>query len=134
MAFKVGLLGLGTVGGGTVQILQDPDQRQPLIRELEVHRVGVRTLDKPRPVSIPADRLTTDLESIVRDPEIDIVVEVLGGLEPSRSLILEAINHGKHVVTANKAVISRFGEEIFTAAEKRGSMSFSKLPWGAGFR
>jgi homoserine dehydrogenase len=132
VAFKVGLLGLGTVGAGTVQILQDPDQRQPLIRELEIYRVGVRTLDKPRPVAIPADRLTTDLESIVRDPEIDIVVEVLGGLEPSRSLILEAIKHGKHVVTANKAVISRFGEEIFTAAEKAGVYVLLEAAVGGG--
>ncbi len=132
MAFKVGLLGLGTVGSGTVQILQDPEHRHPLVQSLEIHRVGVRSLDKPRSVELSADRLTTDLESIVRDPEIDIVVEVLGGLEPARSLILMAIDQGKHVVTANKAVISRYGEEIFTAAEKAGVYVLLEAAVGGG--
>ncbi len=118
--FKIGLLGLGTVGTGTVKILQDPAQRHPLLRQLELYRVGVRSLDKPRSVPLRADQLTTDLESIVTDPEVDVVVEVMGGLEPARSLMLKAIAHGKHVVTANKAVISRFGEEIFTAAAEKG--------------
>jgi homoserine dehydrogenase len=120
VGFKIGLLGLGTVGTGTVKILQDPAQRHPLLRELELYRVGVRSLEKPRPVPIPAELLTTDLAAIVTDPQVDIVVEVIGGLEPARSLILQAIAHGKHVVTANKAVISRFGDEIFTAAAAKG--------------
>jgi homoserine dehydrogenase len=87
---------------------------------LELHRVGLRSPTKSRSVDIPADCITTDLESIVTDPDIDIVVEVMGGIEPARSLILQAIAHGKHVVTANKAVISRHGDEIFTAANKAG--------------
>lgn len=120
MTFKVGLLGLGTVGAGTAQILLTPDRRHPLLQELEIHRVGVRSLDKPRAVELPQQLLTTDLESIVTDPEIDIVVEVMGGLEPARSLILKAIEQGKHVVTANKAAIARYGDEIFTAANKAG--------------
>jgi homoserine dehydrogenase len=120
VAFKIGLLGLGTVGGGTAEILLNPALRHPLLQELAIHRVGVRALDKPRPVSLPDALLTTDLKSIVSDPEVDIVVEVMGGLEPARSLILEAIAHGKHVVTANKAAIARFGDEIFTAANQAG--------------
>lgn len=120
MAYKLGLLGLGTVGTGTVQIVLDSEGRHPLLQELEIERVGVRSLDKPRQVTLPSDQLTTDLESIVTDPEIDIVVELIGGLEPARSLILKAINHGKHIVTANKAVISRYGNEIFDAANKKG--------------
>ncbi|MEB3291640.1 MAG: homoserine dehydrogenase [Synechococcales bacterium] len=132
MGFKVGLLGLGTVGAGTVQILQNPTQRHPLVQALEIHRVGVRSLEKPRPVSLPSDLLTTDLEAIVTDPEVEIVVEVLGGLEPARSLILKAIEQGKHVVTANKAVISRFGEEIFTAARQRGVYVLLEAAVGGG--
>ena len=132
MAFKIGLLGLGTVGAGTVQILQDPAQRHPLVQELQIHRVGVRSLDKPRPVELPAELLTTDLESIVADPAVDIVVEVIGGLEPARTLILKAIEHGKHVVTANKAAIARFGEEIFTAAEKAGVYVLLEAAVGGG--
>ncbi|MBD1850177.1 homoserine dehydrogenase [Leptolyngbya sp. FACHB-711] len=120
MAFKVGLLGLGTVGSGTAAILLDPAQRHPLLQELQIHRVGVRSLDRARSVDLPAEQLTTDLESIVTDPEIDIVVEVMGGLEPARSLMLKAIAHGKHVVTANKAAIARYGDEIFTAANAAG--------------
>ena len=64
--------------------------------------------------------MTTDLEAIVSDPEIDIVVELLGGLEPSQSLILKAIAHNKHIVTANKAVIARHRAEIFNAANEAG--------------
>lgn len=120
MVFKVGLLGLGTVGAGTAEILLNPAQRHPLLQELEIYRVGVRSLDKPRTIDLSPDLLTTDLESIVTDPAVDIVVEVIGGLEPARSLILQAIEHGKHVVTANKAVIARYGDEIFTAATNAG--------------
>ncbi|MBD1872099.1 homoserine dehydrogenase [Nodosilinea sp. FACHB-131] len=117
---RVGLLGLGTVGSGTAKILLDPAHRHPLVGQIELARVGVRSLDKPRAVAIEGDRLTVDLESIVSDPTIDVVVEVMGGLEPARSLILKAIAHGKHVVTANKAVIARYGDEIFTAANEAG--------------
>ena len=120
MGFKVGLLGLGTVGTGVAAIFQDSDGRHPLLQALELHRVGLRSPSKPRTVTLPAESITTDLDSIVTDPEIDIVVEVIGGIEPARSLILKAIAHGKHVVTANKAVISRYGDEIFTAANQAG--------------
>jgi homoserine dehydrogenase len=132
VAFKVGLLGLGTVGAGTVQILQDPAQRHPLLKELEIAKVGVKSIDKPRPVELPASCLTTDLSAIVADSEIDIVVEVIGGLEPARTLILQAIANGKHVVTANKAVISRFGEEIFTAAANAGVYVLLEAAVGGG--
>jgi homoserine dehydrogenase len=132
VAFKVGLLGVGTVGTGTAQILLNPEGRQPLLQEIEIHRVGVRSLDKPRQVQLPPELLTTDLESIVTDPAVDIVVEVMGGLEPARSLILKAIAQGKHVVTANKAVISRYGAEIFTAAEEAGVYVLLEAAVGGG--
>lgn len=120
MAFNIGLLGFGTVGSGTVQILQNPGLRHPLLQDIALHRVGVRSLDKPRPVEVSPERLTTDLEAIVTDPAVDVVVELIGGLEPARSLILQAIAHNKHVVTANKAVIARYSEEIFEAANAAG--------------
>jgi homoserine dehydrogenase len=117
---------------GTAQILLNPEGRQPLLQEIEIHRVGVRSLDKSRAVSLPPDVLTTDIEAIVTDPAVDIVVEVMGGLEPARSLILKAIAQGKHVVTANKAVIARYGAEIFTAAEEAGVYVLLEAAVGGG--
>ncbi len=132
MAFKVGLLGLGTVGTGTAAIINDPLGRNPLIAEIEIARVGVRSLAKARELSLPPELLTTDLESIVTDPTIDIIVELLGGLEPARSLILQAIDQGKHVVTANKAVLARYGDEIYTAANAAGVYVLLEAAVGGG--
>ncbi|MDX2099756.1 MAG: homoserine dehydrogenase [Leptolyngbyaceae cyanobacterium bins.59] len=132
MGFKVGLLGLGTVGTGTAKMLLDRTQRHPLLQEVELYRVGVRSLDKPRALSLPAALLTTHLEEIVTDTEVDIVVELIGGLEPALSLILKAIAHGKHVVTANKAVIARYGSEIFTAANEAGVYVLLEAAVGGG--
>jgi homoserine dehydrogenase len=132
VGFKVGLLGLGTVGTGTVEILQNREGRNSLLQEIEIYRVGVRSLNKQRTVSLPSEIMTTDLEAIVTDPEIDIVVEVMGGLEPARSLMLKAIAHGKHIVTANKAAIARYGDEIFTAAEKAGVYVLLEAAVGGG--
>jgi homoserine dehydrogenase len=129
---KIGILGLGTVGTGTVQILLDPVGRHHLLQKVEIQRVGVSQIDKPRQVALPTELLTTDLESIVTDPEIDMIIELIGGLEPARSLILKAIAHGKHVVTANKAVIARFGDEIFTAANQAGVYVMLEAAVGGG--
>jgi homoserine dehydrogenase len=92
----------------------------------------VRSLTKPRAVELSPEVITTDLEAIVNDPAVDIVVELMGGLEPARTLILTAINNGKHVVTANKAVISRFGAEIFTAANQAGVYVLLEASVGGG--
>ncbi|MDT9294284.1 MAG: homoserine dehydrogenase [Arthrospira platensis PCC 7345] len=132
MAFKIGLLGLGTVGQGTAAILLDRSGRHPLLQEIELVRVGVRSLSKSRTIALPENLLTTDLEAIVTDREIDIVVELIGGLEPARSLILKAIDHGKHIVTANKAVISRYGAEIFSAATEKGVYVLLEAAVGGG--
>ncbi|WP_267384768.1 homoserine dehydrogenase [Cyanobacterium sp. uoEpiScrs1] len=132
MAFKIGLLGLGTVGAGTAQILLDTSGRNPLLKEIIIGRVGVRTLTKTRTPKFPPEIISTDLEAIVTDPNIDIVVELLGGLEPARSLILQAINRGKHVVTANKAVIARHGYEIYEAANRAGVYVLLEASVGGG--
>lgn len=132
MTLKVGLLGLGTVGTGVAQILLDAVGRSPLLQQLTLHRVGVRTLDKPRSIQLDKECFTTDLESIVTDPEVDVVVEVIGGLEPARTYILQAIAHGKHIVTANKAVIARHGAEIFDAATQAGVYVLLEAAVGGG--
>ena len=132
MAFKIGLLGLGTVGTGTAKILLDPVGRNPLLEHLVVQRVGVRSPDKPREVAFAPGVITSDLEKIASDPGIDIIVELIGGLEPARTLILKAIASGKHVVTANKAVIARYGPEIFDAANKAGVYVLIEAAVGGG--
>jgi homoserine dehydrogenase len=132
MTIGIGLLGLGTVGAGVAAILATPAGRHPLVGELELRRVAVRDLNRPRTVELAADLLSTDPEAVVDDPAVDIVVEVMGGLEPARSLILRAIAAGKPVVTANKAVIARYGEEIAAAAARSGVYVLIEAAVGGG--
>ena len=116
MPIGIGLLGLGTVGAGVAEILLSPQGRHPLVADLELRQVAVRDLNRPRPIPLSNSLLTTDPAAVVANPDVDLVVEVMGGLEPARSLILAAIEAGKAVVTANKAVIARHGAEIASAA------------------
>ena len=132
MTIGIGLLGLGTVGAGVAEILRNPQGRHPLVGQLQLRRVAVRDLQRPRPLELPTDLLCTDPEAVVHDPAVDIVVEVMGGLEPARSLILAAIAAGKPVVTANKAVIARYGEEIAAAAAQRGVYVLIEAAVGGG--
>ena len=128
----IGLLGLGTVGGGVASILQSPSERHPLVADLKLVRVAVRDLNRPRSVELPNEILTTDPAVVINDPAVDVVVEVIGGIEPARSLILQAIAAGKSVVTANKAVIARHGEEIADAATKAGVYVLIEAAVGGG--
>ncbi len=132
MAIGIGLLGLGTVGSGVAAILASPQGRHPLVGDLVLERVAVRDLSRPRPLTLPPERLTTDPEAVIDDPAVDIVVEVMGGLEPARSLILRAIAAGKPVVTANKAVIARYGQEIAAAAASQGVYVLIEAAVGGG--
>ena len=119
---KVGLLGLGTVGTGVVRIVEG--HREDLIGQvgspIEIARIAVRQLDKPRAVAIESAKLTDDPWEVVRDPEIDVVVEVMGGVEPTKAYILEALKLGKHVVTANKDLMALCGSEILSTAREHG--------------
>ena len=128
----VGLLGLGTVGGGVASILLNPQERHPLVKDLELVRVAVRDLNRSRPVDLPEAVLTTDPGAVVNDPAVDVVVEVIGGIEPARTLILQAIAAGKSVVTANKAVIARHGTEIAAAAKAAGVYVLIEAAVGGG--
>ncbi|MEO1750608.1 homoserine dehydrogenase [Thiofaba sp. EF100] len=121
---KVGLLGLGTVGGGTVNVLrrnQDEISRRAG-RGIEVVAASARRIDAPRICDTTGIRLTTDPFAVVNDPEVEVVCELMGGVEPARELVLRAIELGKHVVTANKMLIALHGNEIFRAAQDRGVM------------
>jgi homoserine dehydrogenase len=132
MTIGIGLLGLGTVGSGVAAILASPQGRHPLVSQLVLQKVAVRDASRSRSVAVAPERLTTDPEAVIDDPAVDIVVEVMGGLEPARSLILRAIAAGKPVVTANKAVIARYGEEIAVAAAERGVYVLIEAAVGGG--
>jgi homoserine dehydrogenase len=132
MAIGVGLLGLGTVGAGVAAILLGPEGRHPLVAELELKRVAVRDPARARPLALDPALLTSNAEAVVDDPAVEIVVELIGGLEPARSLILRAIAAGKPVVTANKAVIARYGEEIAAAAAEQGVYVLIEAAVGGG--
>jgi homoserine dehydrogenase len=121
---KIGILGLGTVGCGTVNVLARNGQEiaRRAGREIRITQASARDLGKKRPCSTDGIRLVKDPREIVRDPEIEIVVELIGGYDLARELVLEAIAHGKHVVTANKALIAMHGNEIFAQAQEKGVM------------
>jgi homoserine dehydrogenase len=119
---NVGLIGLGTVGTGVVQILQ---RNTDLIRRrlgvpIEVLKIAVRDVKRKREVQVPDMILTDDPMQVVSHPDVDIVVELIGGYEPARSLILEAIRRRRHVVTANKALLAEHGDDIFNQARTSG--------------
>ena len=128
----IGLLGLGTVGAGVASILSSPEGRHPLIADLQIAKVAVRDLNRPRPIELDPSLLTTDPQAVVDDPNVQVVVEVMGGIEPARTLIMRAIAAGKSVVTANKAVIARHGEEIAAAAAAAGVYVLIEAAVGGG--
>ncbi|HTW85427.1 MAG TPA: homoserine dehydrogenase [Candidatus Sulfotelmatobacter sp.] len=121
---RIGLLGIGTVGGGTYRVLER--NREEIARRagrrIEVAWVGARDVAKARAVVGPDVPIVTDLVRAVADPSIDIVVEVIGGTTVAKDAVLAAIAHGKHVVSANKALLALHGNEIFAAAGANGVM------------
>lgn len=123
----IGVLGFGTVGQGTVKTLLDNKEEIKMRTgtEIEVKKIAVKHPHKKRSLTLPPHLFTDDPYEIVNDPEIEIVVELIGGIEPARSLILQALENGKNVVTANKEVIARFGRELLPlAGEKRLDLYF----------
>ncbi|WP_297528957.1 homoserine dehydrogenase [Thiohalobacter sp.] len=131
---KVGLLGLGTVGGGTFNVLRRNAQEiaRRAGRGIEISRAAARDFDPERLPGIADIDVTDDAFAVVDDPSIDIVVELIGGYSPARELVLKAIENGKHVVTANKALIAMHGNEIFAAAQQRGVMVAFEAAVGGG--
>ncbi len=119
---NVGLLGIGTVGGGTFTVLKRNEEEitRRAGRPIRISVVADKNLELAAKVTGGACRLTDDAFAVVRDPEVDIVVELIGGYGVAKQLVLEAIAHGKHVVTANKALLATHGNEIFAAASAKG--------------
>jgi len=120
---RIGLLGCGTVGAGVVSILQSNGRRIAgrAGGDMVLRRVAVRDVAKARDVEISPDLLTDDPRLVVEDPEIDVVVELMGGVEPAFELMAQALRHGKSVVTANKEVLARHGAELSALADEHGA-------------
>lgn len=118
----IGLIGWGTVGCGVIRVLEENAEAigARLGFGLELRRVADMDLDRPRPVPVPRDLLTSRAEDILDDPSIDIVVELIGGLGAARQLITAALERGKYVVTANKALLAHHGNELFDVARAHG--------------
>ncbi|EXI75711.1 MAG TPA: homoserine dehydrogenase [Candidatus Accumulibacter phosphatis] len=123
-AINVGLLGIGTVGGGTYSVLRRNGEEiaRRAGRPIRISVVADRNLDRAKELTGGACRVTADAFAVVGDPEVDIVVELIGGYGVARELVLRAIDNGKHVVTANKALLAKHGNEIFAAARDKGVM------------
>ena len=118
---NVGIIGFGTVGAGTVEILL---KNQDIIHnrvgsDIIVKRIADLDIHTDRGITVEDDVLTTDAMDVMNDPEIDIVVELVGGTTIAKTFVLQAIEKGKHVVTANKALLSEHGAEIFAAAARK---------------
>jgi homoserine dehydrogenase len=122
MSVKVAVLGCGSVGSQVVRLLQEQagDLEARIGTPVELVGVAVRRLDAPREVDVPHGLLTTDAAALVARDDVDVVVEVIGGIEPARSLILAALENGASVVTANKALLAEDGPTVYEAAEKAG--------------
>jgi homoserine dehydrogenase len=121
---RIGVLGAGVVAGGVVKVLarNQEEIRRRAGRGIEVVAVGARNLDKAHAALGPDIAITTDLEALVVRPDIDIVAELIGGTDRAKELVLKAIGAGKHVVTANKALLAVHGTEVFAAAHAKGVM------------
>ena len=119
---RVGLLGSGTVGAAVIRLLHEhgDDVARRAGVHLEVVRVAVRDPGRDRGLPIAADRFTDDAGAVVDDPTIDIICELMGGVEPARGLLVRALASGKSVVTANKELLASHGEELFIAVEEAG--------------
>lgn len=118
----VALLGCGVVGSGVVRLLTEESKRMEnrAGRALQIRHIVVREMEKERLVTVPKHLISLDAEVIYNDPAVDVVIELMGGLEPARSHILRSFECRKHVITANKAVLATHGDELFAAAHRSG--------------
>ena len=131
---KVGMIGFGTIGAGVAKILASNGEiiKQRLGAAVELVKVADLDITTDRGVKLGPDVLTTSADEVINHPDIDVVIELIGGYEPARKFLLQAIDQGKHVVTANKALLAKHGDEIFLAAAEKGlSIGFEASIGGA---
>jgi homoserine dehydrogenase len=131
---KLGLIGFGTIGAGVVKILSSNADviQERLGASVQIAKIADLDITTDRGVLVESGVLTTEIDDVLNDPEIEIVIELIGGYEPARTFLLKAIENGKHVVTANKALLAKHGEEIFSAVDQKGlSIGFEAAVGGA---
>ncbi|MFC7678104.1 homoserine dehydrogenase [Paenibacillus sp. GCM10028914] len=118
---KVGLLGLGTVGTGVVRIVEghQEDLCSQVGSPIIIEKIAVKNMEKDRSIAVDNGKLTDDPWDVIRDPEIDVIVEVMGGIDQTKTYILEALDRGKHIVTANKDLMALHGAEILAKAQEK---------------
>jgi homoserine dehydrogenase len=133
-AIQVGLLGLGTVGSGVVKIIENHQDK--LMHQVgcpvKVKKILVQDVNKERDVEVDPAQLTTNADDILLDPDIDVVIEVMGGIEQTRNYLLKALSEKKHVVTANKDLMAVYGSELLTAASRNGCDLFYEASVAGG--
>ena len=128
---RIGLIGFGTVGKGVYKILKGEKDTHPIMGEIEIANIVVKNLSKKREPNIDKNLLITDPDTLINDPTIDVIVEVMGGIDIAKDIILKSLRSGKSVVTANKAVMARFGVEIHkVAAENNAYILFEAAVCG----
>ena len=117
---KIGIIGFGTVGKGIYRILNSRSNSHPILKEIEIIGIAVKNINKKRDIELKKNLLINNPFELIDDPNIDVIVEVMGGIDMAKDIILKSLKAGKSVVTANKAVIARFGREIYATAAKHG--------------
>ena len=117
---KIGIIGFGTVGKGIYKILNSVNDVHPIVKDIEIVKIVVKNINKKRDIEFEDNLLINDPNVLINDPNVDVIVEVMGGLDIAKDIILKSLKAGKSVVTANKAVIARYGREIYAAAAKYG--------------
>ena len=119
---NAGLIGFGTIGRGVARLMLEHSEKfmQKKDFALKLKRIADLNVATPRGLDLPKEMLTTDAQAVIDDPEIEVVIELIGGLEPARTFVLRALEQGKSVVTANKALLAQFGDELFRAAREHG--------------
>ena len=117
---KIGIVGFGTVGSGIYKILTSEFDSHPILKEIEIVKIAVKDVNKKREIAIDNNLLVDNPIELIDDPSIDVIVEVMGGIDIAKDIILKSLKAGKSVVTANKAVIARYGSEIYETASQKG--------------
>jgi len=129
---RIGIVGFGTVGSGIYKILTSEVDLHPILKEIEIAKIAVKDLNKKRDIELDNNLLTDDPFKLINDPSIDVIVEVMGGVDLAKDIILQSLKSGKSVVTANKAVIARHGEEISNEAKAAGVYVLIEAAVGGG--